>query len=181
MINNNFFGRIVKNQGTELDLEDLQLTSPNLQKNIHKILEHPLTKLDIGENRLKILPTEIGQLVNLKILVVSNNQLRYLPSEIGELTNLETLDLSNNYLESLPPEIGRLRKLKNLYLKGNSLSLMPSEILKQGTRVILLYLQEQLQKQGVTKGLELTVDSYPGLNITRLRSCTDSTREIDYV
>ena len=58
---------------------------------------------------------------------------------------------------------------------------MPSEILRQGTRVILLYLQEQLQKQVVTKGLELTLDSYPGLNITRLRSCTDSTREIDYV
>jgi Leucine-rich repeat (LRR) protein len=181
MINNNFFGRIVKNKGTELDLEDLQLTSQNLQKNIHKILEHPLKKLAIGENRLKRLPTEIGQLISLRILTVSNNQLRYLPSEIGELTNLETLDLGNNYLESLPPEIGRLKKLKNLYLKGNSLSLIPSEILRQGTRGILLYLQEQLQRQGITKGLELTLDSYPRLNITRLPPCPDSTRDIDYV
>jgi internalin A len=171
MNNNDIFGRLVKKQGTELDISDLQITSESIQENIEKISPYYLLleKLDIGENRLISLPPEIGQFVSLRILNISNNKLQCLPVQIGELTNLETLNLSNNGLNSLPPEISRLKKLENLYLEGNPLSLMPPEILKQGTRAILLYLQEQLRTTGVPQWVsKLLVVGEGGVGKTQL-------------
>lgn len=150
MSNNDIFGRNVKRDGTELDISDLQINSKRLQQNVQKILDFSQLKiLDIRNNLLETLPSEIGHFVSLRTLNISNNQLKVLPSEIGELTNLKTLDISNNSLDSLPPQISRLRKLENLDLEGNPLRLMPPEILKQGTRAILLYLEEQLRTEGV--------------------------------
>ena len=40
-------------------------------------------------NQLTSIPSELGQLVNLKELGLTNNQLTSLPSELGQLVNLE--------------------------------------------------------------------------------------------
>ena len=52
-----------------------------------KIKEFPNT-INFGSRSLKLIPREIGQLVNLKYLYLSNNQLREIPREIGEFANL---------------------------------------------------------------------------------------------
>ncbi len=46
----------------------------------------------------------------MKTLDLFNNKLRSLPSEIGNLINLERLDLTNNQLSSLPNEIEKIHK-----------------------------------------------------------------------
>ncbi|WP_000718262.1 leucine-rich repeat domain-containing protein, partial [Leptospira interrogans] len=65
--------------------------------------------LYLGNNELKTLPKEIGQLQNLKSIDLSNSQLKTLSKEIEQLKNLQTLNLWNNQLSSQEKE--KIRKL----------------------------------------------------------------------
>jgi hypothetical protein len=78
--------------------------------------------------KLKTIPKEIGNLINLKYLYVSHNKLKTIPVEIGNLINLEHLDLSKNNLTIIPAELGNLINLERLYLFNNSLTIIPNEI-----------------------------------------------------
>lgn len=49
--------------------------------------EH-LTALYLNDNSLLRLPSDIGQLINLRMLDLSSNKLRSLPAELGELIHL---------------------------------------------------------------------------------------------
>ena len=49
-------------------------------------------------------------------LYLYNNQLQLIPTEIGQLLNLNKLYLYNNQLQSIPTEIGQLLNLNELYL-----------------------------------------------------------------
>ncbi len=99
-----------------------------------------LTELWIHNNKLELLPPEIGALVNLVKLNLSDNQLTLLPPEIGGLTGLQKLWLQNNKLTLLPPEIGGLTGLQVLRLENNQLrSLPPSICGLAGLRELSLY------------------------------------------
>ncbi len=74
-------------------------------------IEHPLTAI----------PSEIGQLSQLKRLTIANNQLRVVAPEIGQLSHLESLSLPFNELKTIPPEIGNLVSLQKLRLDSNQL------------------------------------------------------------
>jgi len=88
-----------------------------------------VTILDLSQNRLTgTLPSEIGNLANLKELLLWENQLLTLPPEIGKLESLRWLALNENLLPSLPPEIGKLTKLEILSLDFNQLAFLPPEI-----------------------------------------------------
>ncbi|EMM84430.1 leucine rich repeat protein [Leptospira interrogans str. 2006001854] len=63
----------------------------------------------MGNNQITILPKEIRQLQNLKVLFLNNNQLTTLPKEIGQLKNLQELYLNNNQLSIEEKE--RIQKL----------------------------------------------------------------------
>jgi Leucine-rich repeat (LRR) protein len=79
--------------------------------------------LNLHRNRLVELPSEIGRLKELEVLILSENQLASLPEEIGELENLRTLDLGHNRLASLPASFSKLKGLKDyLYLHDNCLT-----------------------------------------------------------
>lgn len=106
-----------------------------------------LRSLDLSGNEISILPPQIGNLAYLSSLDISHNQLTAVPPEVGRLSNLYTLNLSCNNLTSLPPELGKLRKLEKLDLHGNgSFVSPPPEIIAQGTKAIMAYLNGQLQK-----------------------------------
>lgn len=158
-------GKVLRDGGTELELRDQQLTI--LPTEIIQLTQ--LAKLDLSENLLTNLPPEIGELICLKSLDLSYNKLTSLPVEIGQLTGLKVLNISNNKLDSLPPEIGRLKKLEELYWDGNPLKLMPPEILKQGTKAVLAYLQAQLRTRGIQQWVsKLLVVGEGGVGKTQL-------------
>ena len=98
-----------------------------------------VTELRLSENELKgELPTELGNLDNLRFLNLQGNQLgniagtghpggsllsSSIPSELGNLSSLVTLNLRDNDLSGeIPAQLGNLDSLKWLYLSGNSLS-----------------------------------------------------------
>ena len=87
-----------------------------------------LQRINLYNNRLKILPKEIGNLINLEELDLSNNLLEEIPKEIGNLSNLKELFLQHNLLKEIPQEIGKLSNLHRLFLNGNKLKTIPKEI-----------------------------------------------------
>lgn len=88
--------------------------------------------LDLSNNQLSgALPSQIGNLKNLKVLKANNNLMTGVPAEIGQLSKLETLDLSNNKLTGLPNELGNLKNLKTLNLAGNKYSQQDLDKIKQ--------------------------------------------------
>ena len=70
------------------------------------------------------IPSELGDLANLRLLSLRDNQLTgEIPPELGSLANLEWLRLNNNQLTGeIPAELGRLTNLKELHLSGNQLT-----------------------------------------------------------
>ena len=111
-----------------------------------------LTSFSSSKNNLKELPSEIGQLTNLKSidLLKSYNvelippeiknlkqleffradltNLKEIPAEIGQLTNLKTLKISNIQIQSIPDTIGTLKNLEVLDVHSNNIDCVPESI-----------------------------------------------------
>ena len=63
-------------------------------------------RLNLSRLGLTQLPTELGQLSHLQVLLLARNSLTQLPAELGQLSQLTYLDLSNNpKLQSPPPAV----------------------------------------------------------------------------
>ena len=91
-----------------------------------------IIQIDLYNNQLSgEIPSELGDLINLRDLVLSRNLLSgAIPSELGDLTNLIRLDLFSNQLSGeIPSELGQLSNLITLKLYDNQLSgEIPSEL-----------------------------------------------------
>ena len=87
-----------------------------------------LQELSVRSIRLPKLPSEIQQLMKLKILNL-DGFLPSFPLAICSLTQLENLDLNNNRLKTISSEISRLVNLKCLNLENNLLRKFPEEFL----------------------------------------------------
>jgi internalin A len=107
-----------------MELDDNELAE--IPSEIGKLTGLPV--LVLNKNRLVALPPEIGELFNLRTLELMHNRLIELPSEIGKLTSLEDLDIRNNELTLLPRQIGQLASLEELNLSFNRLRAIPAEI-----------------------------------------------------
>ena len=97
-----------------------------------------LRYLDVHFNELHGLPHAIGRLTNLEYLNLSSNfsDLQELPETIGDLVNLVELDLSNNQIHALPDTFGRLEKLTKLNLDENPIVIPPPEVVNQGVEAV---------------------------------------------
>jgi len=85
--------------------------------------------LDLFNQNLSALPTEIGKFKNLTKLRLSVCRLDSLPPEIWTLTNLTELNLSYIFgLRTLPPEIGKLKNLTKLCFVTCDIDNLPPEI-----------------------------------------------------
>lgn len=82
-------------------------------------------KLSLTQQKLKVIPVEIGDLKNLQILNLSENKIKEIPTEIGQLEKLELLSLYKNKLRYIPDEFKNLKSLKALYLGANKLTEIP--------------------------------------------------------
>lgn len=111
----------------------------------------PLTVLDLSNNAIQNIPSEIQQLCflthllmqhnsintiadeirlleNLNYLYLDHNKMRELPKGVYCLTNLKTLSVSHNVLETVANDIGNLSMLISLNLSNNELSFIPDNI-----------------------------------------------------
>ncbi len=99
-----------------------------------------LTWLDLPSNNFTKLPETIGNLTQLKELVLSHNRhLKSLPPTIHSLICLSKLDLSENPSSSIPKTISHFAKLTALHLRSNQLTTLPQGIdhLPELTQLIL--------------------------------------------
>lgn len=97
---------------------------------LEEALLNPLAveHLDLHNKKLKVFPTEIFKLKNLKTLNLSKNKIDVLPSEIDELVFLEKLNISRNRLYTLPINIGRLKNLRVLIANRNHIAFLPEQL-----------------------------------------------------
>ncbi|KAI3499471.1 hypothetical protein L1887_35272 [Cichorium endivia] len=102
--------------------------------------------LDVHFNELKGLPSSIGKLTKLEILNIGSNfsDLKCLPDSIGNLTNLRELDVCNNQIQELPITFGRLVNLNRLVVDQNPLMDPPPEVVAEGVEAVMVYMSKKL-------------------------------------
>ena len=109
-------------EGQDLEWVELWGFCHNIEETTYLILDN----LGLGfiEDIPQEIPSEIGSLINLKILNLDANFISgEIPLEIGNLTDLETLNLNSNFLSGqIPSEIGNLINLEELLLSFNELT-----------------------------------------------------------
>ena len=145
-------------RGFPRTLEVLRISDMNrdsVDKGILKLRK--LKILDLSNNCIEFLPTEINSLPslrelylagnmlgkvspsqwnwiggalskNLKLLDISRNGMKFLPDNIIQLNNLLCLDISYNDITVLPSGIGNLRCLKKMLASDNKLSALPCSV-----------------------------------------------------
>uniref|UniRef100_T1IV51 Leucine-rich repeat-containing protein 57 n=1 Tax=Strigamia maritima TaxID=126957 RepID=T1IV51_STRMM len=109
----------------------LQLCSKNLTEipnDLFKMIK-VLRTLDLSDNKLVVLPSNIGQFLQLKHLTLSKNRLKELPNEIGNLKKLENVYLNDNNLTCLPSNMSMLKHLRIISLSNNKLTSFPIVLL----------------------------------------------------
>jgi internalin A len=114
------------------------MESPSLLNLIERAVEEQWEELDLSGMNLSKLPPEIGNLKQLKRLILgkwdekklerAGNQLATLPEELWQLQKLEELNLSYNKINTLPELIGQLINLNVLDLSTNKISTLPESI-----------------------------------------------------
>ncbi|KAM8833621.1 leucine-rich repeat-containing protein 57 [Synchiropus picturatus] len=85
-----------------------------------------LRTVDLSENKIEVLPANVGNFLQLKSLTLNSNRLSVLPTDISKLKKLEVLSLSGNRIQQLPSTMGQLKALRTLCLSGNQITEFPS-------------------------------------------------------
>ncbi|XP_031457388.1 E3 ubiquitin-protein ligase LRSAM1 isoform X3 [Phasianus colchicus] len=119
-----------------LDLHDNQLAS--LPTDIGQLTS--LQVLNLERNLLKCLPQSIGDLAQLQVLNVKGNKLRELPATVSGLRSLRTLNISENLLQELPRVLAHIRTLETLTLDASSMTYPSPDICSAGTESIQQFL-----------------------------------------
>lgn len=78
-----------------------------------------LRKLQLNENALHSIHTDVYQLKNLEELMLVKNKISEISDDVGNLVNLRLLDLSFNSIQEVPDSLSNLTKLQELSLNQN--------------------------------------------------------------
>lgn len=140
----------------------IDLSNKNLNSIPSEIFD--ITDLEIlilTQNQIRAIPASISRLKNLKILDISFNQIKYLPENLFQLKNLESLNLSNNDIQKLSYKITELKRLETLKLKENSLAIPPPEITHRDNckSSVFLYFEKFKEEDEFRKKLIIELNS----------------------
>ena len=158
--------------------EDFQFPSPQIWERLSQTLEklslhscpHRTIPNDLGMSLrmlkelaldhcdgIEVLPSSIGLLKNLEILIINSTSVETLPAEIGELYQLKLLHLDNNeHLATIPTEISQCHSLQIFELLNHHFPTLPESIFSVVSLTeIHLEFCEELHEIPVTIG-ELT-------------------------
>ncbi|XP_050438124.1 uncharacterized protein LOC126844199 [Adelges cooleyi] len=126
--------RLLAFLNTELDKYQTSLNIPystplSRYLNRYNIVEMQLDNILKSEDDSK-LPLELFYCQNVKILSLKHNYLKQIPSAIGRLSNLEVLVLTDNLLtvQSIPFSLKFCKSLRELYIDNNQLDALPGFI-----------------------------------------------------
>lgn len=119
-----FFKSFALNRGK---IVGLRLCKCNINKipEAVKKFQNLETFILCADDSIKIIPSWIEEISNLKELTFRGLNIKDFPQSIGNLTSLKKLNLSNNKLVSLPESLKNLHNLKKLDLRYNSLRSLP--------------------------------------------------------
>jgi len=109
----------------------LNFTDKGLEKfppDMSKV-EKNLRNLDLSNNKINSLPSNIGHFKVMKTLSISKNKISALPEDMGKMTKLENLNLSFNLLQTIPSSFQQLKHLREVNLSHNNFSTFPSSLL----------------------------------------------------
>ncbi|MFX1259635.1 MAG: hypothetical protein ACFFAN_17410 [Promethearchaeota archaeon] len=124
-----------------------------------------LMKIDLDEDKLKIVDEAIRKLQNLTKLNIKYTKNNEVPEYLKEFYNLEHLSLEYNNLKLLPEWFRDFKKLRHLNLENNDLTVLPE---------YLIYLNElQIFKIRYNNNLEWNQN-----NLDILRALSDKKVEI---
>ena len=87
-----------------------------------------VTKLDLSESMVDVLPDAVGSLVNLRTMNLRGTGIDALPDSIGRLAALKELDLTYSKLLALPASVCGLSSLQGLHLGGTGIAALPEAI-----------------------------------------------------
>ncbi|XP_065065525.1 uncharacterized protein LOC135691567 isoform X2 [Rhopilema esculentum] len=166
--------RLLLEDGIKNHSKKICLCGFSLQEAPYLVFEDPfhrcLQHLDLSNNMLLSLNTQIGLLENLAILILSGNQLMQIPNEIGFLRRLMMLDLSRNCLKIIPKDINNLKELETVNLSGNQLSVVPEYLLRLPKLQKVFFIRnpylENIPREIASKGLEAMRD-YLGIKVEK--------------
>ncbi|KAG4068641.1 hypothetical protein HA402_002332 [Bradysia odoriphaga] len=107
-----------------------------------------LKEIHISNNFIKEIPPDFCQnLPQLKVLDLRDNKIEKLCSEIAYLQSIMRLDLSNNSINSLPSSLSTLSHLVSLQLDGNPIRSIRRDIIQGGTIRILKLLRDRFSQE----------------------------------
>lgn len=104
-----------------------------------------LREINLSSNKLKNLPSSIGNMNLLHTLNISNNLLSSLPTSIGQIRQLTDLNISDNSFHTLPAEFAKQNYLTRLNLSSNAITIIPPCIIKLSNLKILDLSQNHIQ------------------------------------
>lgn len=145
-------------------LYTMELKSINLSFNQLKRIENlpfSIRVLNLSNNEISDIGSEIGGLLELRTLNAANNHIHTVDNGIVHLENLEILNLSGNYLKNIP-DLSLIPDLLQLNLAENMLTELPNLAESTVERLDLSTNQfEFLHFSGMEDLEELTLDDNP--------------------
>merc|ERR1712146_388145 len=98
--------------------------------------------LDLSQNIVKGLPSEMGQLKGLAHLDLGYNQIKSLPDSIATIATMKILYVNDNSLPYIPNAVvGLLAKLENFKIEPNPGFDIPEDARKAGLAAVTQYLK----------------------------------------